>query len=209
MRGYAVIATALLCAWTLSACGGEPGPHYLGAPAGWKRQSTGNGGNPVWFNPKNPREQYMTTSTTNAYGTLKDVASTVSANAILQHPGAKFVSGIPFPGCPGEAGLQTFSLPPGPGHGKERLQVAFTIWNGKALTSQYEGPVNERPSAQAMHAMLESVCTEPLGNKWPPAPTVRPAGNSTMVPRAHGVTIFMGRPKIHKPAATPAATASP
>lgn len=184
----------------LAGCGGEPGPHYTGPPSGWKQQNTGSSANPVYVNPKNAREQYMVSKLTNFNGTLKDLASQVTTSTILSHKGAKFVNSVPFPGCPGEAGLQTFRMPPGPGHGEDLLRVAFTQWNGNGIVASYERPASAPDNKDALTAMAHSVCTSVLGfQKFPAAPTVQPA-HGTMAPRAHGATILMGRPPIHSPA---------
>jgi hypothetical protein len=191
MRGLPVFAAAALCGALLSACGGQPGPHQQAHPDGWKQQ--GQGADAVWTDPQNPREEYRSSSNPNSTGTLKDLASQVTTNVVLQHKGAKFLKADPYPGCPGEAGLQTFSVP-APG-GEDVLRVAFTQWNGAALTASYLRPRSEADNQQALDAMTRTVCTAPVGvQKLPAAPTVRPNPHSTVVPRAKGATIFMGRP---------------
>lgn len=192
----------LLGASALSACGGQPGPHYQGHPDGWKSQ--GGGANTVWYSPTDPREQYVVTSNPNANGTLKDLASQVTTNTILRHKGAKFVKAEPYPICPGEAGMQTFTMQ-GP-KGPEILRVAFTQWNGAALTASYQRPENKPDDRRALAAMTSTVCTVPLGDqKFPAAPTIAPKPHGTVVPRAKGATILMGRP----PTAPPKYTAPP
>lgn len=196
------MSALLLGVVALSACGGQPGPHYQGHPDGWK--SEGSGANTVWFNPADPREEYTTTSNPNANGTLKDLASQVTTNVILRHKGAKFVKAQPYPTCPGEAGMQTFTIN-GP-KGEDILRVGFTQWNGAALTASYQRPADKPDDRRALEAMTATVCTAPLGNqKFPAAPTVAPNPHSTVVPRAKGATIFMGRP----PSARPGYTAPP
>lgn len=124
----------------------------------------------------------------------------MTTNVVLQHKGAKFLKADPFPACPGEAGLQTFSVS-GPG-GEDVLRVAFTQWNGAALTASYQRPRSDTDDPKALDAMTRTVCTAPAGvQKFPAAPTVRPNPRSTVVPRAKGATIFMGRPKT--PTASP------
>lgn len=196
------MSALLLGAVALSACGGQPGPHYQGHPDGWK--SEGSGANTVWFSPTDPREEYTATSNPNANGTLKDLASQVTTNVILRHKGAKFVKAQPYPTCPGEAGMQTFTIN-GP-KGEDILRVGFTQWNGAALTASYQRPANKPDDRRALEAMTSTVCTAPLGNqKFPAAPTAAPNPHSTVVPRAKGATIFMGRP----PTAPPRYTAPP
>lgn len=197
MRGYQILPAALLCGVALAACGGQPGPHQQAHPDGWKQQ--GQGAAPVWVNPQNPREEYRTTSDPHSTGTLKDLASQVTENAVLSHKGAKLVQAVPYPSCPGEAGLQTFSVP-SPAGGDNVLRVAFTQWNGAALTASYQRPRSASDNQDALKAMTQTVCTAVVGTqKFPAAPTVKPNPSSTVVPRAKGATIFMGRPPTPKP----------
>lgn len=195
MRGVRILTAAVIAALALSACGGEPGPHTRAHPDGWTSQG---GANTVWTNPSDPREEYTIKSNPNATGTLKDLASTVTTNVLLRHKGSKFVRADLFPGCEGEAGLQTFTMS-GP-KGRDILLVAFTQWNGAALTVSYQRPAGTPVSKQALDAMTKTVCTAPVGTqKWPAAPTFSPNPHSTVVPRAKGATIIMGRPPIKTP----------
>ncbi len=197
MRGYATTGVLVACAALLSACGGQPGPHYQAHPNGWTQRSRGSAA-PVWVDPKDPRQQYVTTSTANSTGTLKDLATQVLTNALLSHKGAKLIRADAFPGCPGEAGIQTFRLPTP--QGEELLRVAFTQWNGAALTASYRRPMASPDDGNALDAMAHTVCTAVIGTqKFPAALTVRPQPSSTVVPRAKGATIFMGRPPTKKP----------
>ncbi len=188
---------ALLGVALVAACGGQPGPHVQAHPDGWTQQSHGKG-NPVWFNPKAPREQYSTASNPHFSGTLQNLASAITTNTLLSHKGAKFVRSDPFPACPGEAGIQTFRIPGT--KGEDVLRVAFTQWNGAALTASYQRPISSPENTDALHAMTRTVCTAVLGTqKFPAAPTARPQPRSTVVPRAKGATIFMGRPPTPTP----------
>lgn len=163
---YHGFSAALLGAAVLltSGCGGIPGPHVRAHPAGWKEQAA-KGANPVWFNPQRPREQYMSFRQEHFNGSLKDLASLTTTNVILRHRGSRYVNGVPLPACPGEAGLQTYTLPAGAGHPSDLLKVAFTVWNNTAITIEYERPSKASDSKSAMQAMAESVCTAPIGNK--------------------------------------------
>lgn len=95
----------------------------------------------------------------NYSGTLQDLASQVPVNVILQHKGAKLVSSVPFDPCPGEAGLDRFSLPSASGHGKDILEVAFTNWNGNATIASYQRFATTAENPAALSAMRHAVCS--------------------------------------------------
>lgn len=188
---------ALLGVALVAACGGQPGPHVQAHPQGWTQQSRSKA-NVVWVDPKAPREHYTTASNPHFRGTLQDLASAITTNTLLSRKGAKFVRSDPFPACPGEAGIQTFTIPAA--KSEDILRVAFTQWNGAALTASYQRPISSSENTDALQAMTRTVCTAVLGKqKFPAAPTARPQPHSTVVPRAKGATIFMGRPSTPTP----------
>ncbi len=84
---------------------------------------------------------------------LSDLASEQAVDTVQGHPGSKLVRSIPFPSCPGEAGLAQYRLP----HGAV-LEVAFSVNNGKATVAQYERPASVGESAAAMSALRQAVC---------------------------------------------------
>jgi hypothetical protein len=62
----------------------------------------------------------------------------------------------PFAPCPGEAGLQTFTVP---GKPPQLLRVAFTQWNGTEKIASYERPAKASDDPAAMDQLRRTVCT--------------------------------------------------
>lgn len=146
---------ACCCAALLTACAGSgAGPAH---PDGWTLQ--GQGATAYWTDPQHPQERYSATRAANANGTLSDLASQVATNTLLRHRGAKLTKAVPFSACPGEAGLQTFTLPTP--QGPAVLQVAFSQWSGAAITASYRRPAKAPDDKRALDAMRRSVCTVP------------------------------------------------
>lgn len=96
------------------------------------------------------RYQYTSTPTT---GSLSDLASSQAVATVERLRGAHLTASIPFPSCPGEAGLARYALPRG-----VILEVAFAVYNGNAIVVSYTRPkaVAEAPSVTA--AMRQAVC---------------------------------------------------
>lgn len=141
-----------------AACGsGGQGPAH---PAGWTAQGTGAGA--YWSSPQDPQERYSVSSSPNSGGaTLADMASQITTDTVLRYRGAKLLKAEPFPPCPGEAGLQTFRLTAP--HGTERLEVAFTQWNGTSVIASYRRPERAADDPAALDAVRKSVCSPAVG----------------------------------------------
>lgn len=105
------------------------------------------------MNPAKPAERYGVTLQQNYQGSLKDLASQLTTGTILQYKGAKFVRSVPYPDCPGEAGLQTFALPSG-----AELEAAFTVWNGTTAVADYVRPPGAPEDPNVHDAMRRTVC---------------------------------------------------
>lgn len=88
-------------------------------------------------------------------GTLSDMASSVTTDTLLRYKGAKLLKAQPFAPCPGEAGMQTFSLDAG----RAVLEVAFTQWSGTAVTASYRRPVTAPEDPKAADALRGAVCS--------------------------------------------------
>lgn len=153
MRGHDRLAASLLCAAALAACAGQ-GRSQPAHPDGWKAQS---GAALAWVAPEDPRERYTASRDPGWNGSLKDLSSQVAINIILQYKGARLLRTDPFPACPGEAGVQTFAL--SGTRDRDVLRVAFTQWNGPALTIVYRRPGGLPDDKAAVDAMTRAVCT--------------------------------------------------
>jgi hypothetical protein len=94
-------------------------------------------------------------------GTLSDLASQVTTDVVLRHKGARLLKAEPYPPCPGEAGLQTFSA--SAGGRRTVLQVAFTQWTGTAVTASYERPAGAPVDPAAQRALQRAVCSSAIG----------------------------------------------
>ncbi|MDQ2871632.1 MAG: hypothetical protein M3R35_00720 [Candidatus Eremiobacteraeota bacterium] len=89
-------------------------------------------------------------------GTIKDFASQLTINTVLANRTAKFVRSVPFPECPGEAGIQTFALG---GASPQTLEVGFTVTGNMAITASYARPKGAAADPAAHAAMQKDVCT--------------------------------------------------
>lgn len=115
-------------------------------------------------------QQYRITQDASWSGSLKELASQTAANVVLKYEGAKLLRADPFPGCTGEAGLQTFAVP-GKGGAPQILRAGFTQWNGPAVTVIYKRPRGSPDSREAVEAMTRSLCTS--GAPVMPLPPVK------------------------------------
>ncbi len=164
MRGFRTIVLTLACASLITGCGAQGGQGSAAHPDGWKAQGK------VWIDPRNPREQFSAVSNSNSGGaSLSDLASQVTTDALLTHKGARLLRSDRFPGCPGEAGLQSFAVT-GP-HETDVLRVAFTQWNGNAVIGSYQRPAAISDDPAAVMALTQAVCSAVAGTPTlPPAP---------------------------------------
>lgn len=87
------------------------------------------------------------------------MASSVTTDTLLRNKGAKLLKAVPYPPCPGEAGLQTFSLD----GGRTVLEVAFTQWTGTAVTASYRRAASTAEDPNAADALRRAVCSSSLG----------------------------------------------
>jgi hypothetical protein len=87
-------------------------------------------------------------------GTLQDLASRVTIDALMQHRGARFRGSSPFPPCPGAAGVATFMLPD-----RTTLQEAFAVRNGQEIRISYLRPSGSQSDPNVTAAMQNALCT--------------------------------------------------
>ena len=108
------------------------------------------------FQPR-PGEHFSVKQTANPGGSLSDLASQVTTDTLLRYRGAKLLKAEPFAPCPGEAGIQTFTVPGKAG--PALLRVAFTQWNGTEKIASYERPAKASDDPAAMDQLKRTVCT--------------------------------------------------
>lgn len=94
--------------------------------------------------------------TPNPGASLSDVASQVTTNTVLRYRGAIMRKAEPFGPCPGEAGLQTFTVS---GKPPQVLYVAFTQWNGTEKIASYERPAKASDDPAAIAQLRRVVCS--------------------------------------------------
>jgi len=137
------------CAAILSSCAGSGSGS---GPRGWT-QTNGAGS---WVNPKAPKQTFSVLSAP-FDGTLKDLASQITTNIILTNQAmrAKFVDGLPFTRCPGEAIFQTYSM----AAVKSIIEVAFAVQDGKKVVAEYRRPATDKDDPAAVDAMAANVCS--------------------------------------------------
>jgi hypothetical protein len=97
------------------------------------------------------------------------MSARVTIDTLLTHKGAKLLKSGAYPGCPGEAGLQSFrAVEP---KGDRIMRVAYTQWSGNAVTAVYVRPERVPDDPAAVSALTHAVCSA-----VPSVPTLPPAG---------------------------------
>ncbi len=89
-------------------------------------------------------------------GDLKAYASQLTIDTVLGHPGARLVSSLPFPGCPGLGGLMIYELPKATP--ASVLMIGFTVSSGTATTASYTRPKGAAPDKGVTAAMHSVIC---------------------------------------------------
>jgi hypothetical protein len=144
------IALAAVSLALLAACGnGESSM----APKGWQPIA---GATDAWTNGTGPNAQEYRYARKPFDGTLQDLASSVTIDALLRHRGAKSKGSQPFAACPGLAGVATFALPD-----ESILQEGFTVRNGLSVRVSYSRPAGSQVDASAASAMQNALCSRP------------------------------------------------
>lgn len=159
------IGAACICVLLLSSCGGQNPAGGQPHPDGWRAEAQGK--STAWVDPKDPRQRYAVASNPNQTATLGQMGARVTIDTLLTHKGAKLLKTTPYPGCPGEAGLQSFLT----AKADQVLRIAYTQWSGKAVTAVYIRPGSLPDDPAAVNALTRAVCSAVSG-----APTLPPAG---------------------------------
>lgn len=89
-------------------------------------------------------------------GTLQDLASSVTVDALLNHRGARLQGSVPFGPCPGTAAVATFMLP-----GGKTLEEGFAVRNNQAVQTTYLRPSGAPADPAVLTAMQSSLCITP------------------------------------------------
>lgn len=141
------IALAAAAAVSLYACAG-------GTSAAPKNWSAVAGQRNAWTNASGAQQYRYDTAAFG--GTLSDLASLVTIDALTKNPGAKLQGSIPFPACPGAAGLATFRL-----RGGELLAEGFGVRDNQAVRTHYRRPAGTRADPDVLQAMQSVLCRPP------------------------------------------------
>ncbi len=139
---------AAAAAVALYACGGGASA----APKDWRPVA---GQRNAWTNAGGSQQyRYETTA---FGGTLSDLASQVTIEALMKNPGAKLQgSNKPFPPCPGAAGVATFRL-----RGGHLLAEGFAVQDNRAVRSYYARPDGAPDDPNVLQAMQSVLCKPP------------------------------------------------
>jgi hypothetical protein len=111
------------------------------------------GSDSAWSIGNGVHLQQYSLSRSSFSGALPDLASQVTVEVLLRSKGAKLRGSNPFPPCPGEAGLATFSMPAG-----KTLQEGFAIKDGTAIRTLYLRPIAAPPDPNVTVAMQNVLC---------------------------------------------------
>ena len=143
------IALAAVAVVLLSGCANGRSP----APNGWKPVP---GAGDAWTSGSGASEQEYRYARKAFEGSLQDLASVVTIDALLRHRGAKSKGTAPLTACPGLAAVATFTLPD-----DSILQEGFTVRNGASVRVTYARPAGARVDSNAAAAMQEALCSRP------------------------------------------------
>jgi hypothetical protein len=149
-RGSARPALAAFSFVLLAACAGGGSSH----PAGWTQATDGS-----WTRG----DQVYQTQTKAFSGTLKELASQETIDAVLRNPKLHLVKIVPYPDCPGLGGLMVFSGTGPSAHGASgsvTLLEAFVIRESQATLISYSRPAALPADADALKAMRSAICHE-------------------------------------------------
>jgi hypothetical protein len=142
------LATAL-CACITAACSGSSGTPAV-HPSGWTELAAKSA--LVYRHG----EQTFSLRKTPFDGSIKDYASALTTSVVLSNPSAKFLRSLPFPDCPGEAGMQIFESE---GKAPAILEIGFTVTGNRAIAATYTRPRGTQEDPNARDAMKQDVCT--------------------------------------------------
>jgi hypothetical protein len=135
----------VLAATVLTSCSGASL-----SPKGWQPVP---GSQNAWSRGSGSSSEEYSYSRTTFSGALQDLASEVTIDALLHHPGSKLRGSNPLAPCPGAAGLATFSLP-----GDKAFQEGFAVRDGTALRAIYIRPAGVAADPNVAEAMQSLLC---------------------------------------------------
>jgi hypothetical protein len=122
------------------------------APKDWRPVA---GQRNAWTNASGSQQYRYDTASFG--GTLSDLASQVTIDALMKNRGAKLQgSNKPFPACPGAAGVATFRL-----GGRKLLAEGFAVHDNQAVRTYYLRPVGAEADPGVLDAMQSVLCKPP------------------------------------------------
>ena len=142
------IALAFSAIALLNACSGDSP-----APKNWQAVAGTNG---VWTLGTGSQAQEYRYGVASFAGTLQDLASQVTIDALTGNRGAKLQGSNPFGPCPGAAGVATFRLA-----NRRTLQAGFAVRDGRAVRTSYIRPMGTPVDPDVLQAMQNVLCTPP------------------------------------------------
>jgi hypothetical protein len=120
------------------------------APKGWQLMP---GARAAWsYGSGSTAQEYFYTKAQFG-GTLQDLASQVTVDALTHNPGAKYGGNVPFAPCPGAAGLATLRL-----GDRTTLQVGFAVHDGYSVRATYIRPSAMPADPNVTQAMQNVLC---------------------------------------------------
>ncbi len=148
VRNPIALTLALLALLVACGRGGSPA-----SPKGWQPIP---GASAAWSSGSGSTVQRYFYTKRKFGGTLQDLASQVTIEALMHHRGAKFHGSVPFAPCPGSAGVAAFTLPDG-----KTLQEGFTVGNGQSIRTTYVRPSGTPSDPNVTEAMQSALCITP------------------------------------------------
>ena len=120
------------------------------APKGW--QAVPGAAN-TWTSGSGANHQEYSYDQSAFGGSLKDLASRVTIDALLRYRGARLLGSVPFGPCQGAAGVATFRLA-----GGDTLQRGFAVRNDRAVQTRYLRPTGAPVDPNVDQAMQAVLC---------------------------------------------------
>lgn len=143
----------MILAWLalLTGCGAPSD-----APAGWQAVA----GQPATWSHADALGTQRYSVVRKAFdGGLHALASQVTVNAVLGARKARLLSSLPFPPCPGMAGILTLALP---GRPETRIEIGFAVRRSREILATYTRPAAAPvdPAVEAARSAL--LCKAPF-----------------------------------------------
>ncbi|MHB8152611.1 MAG: hypothetical protein ACYDA5_11655 [Vulcanimicrobiaceae bacterium] len=144
-RALVLVAVSTL----MAGCAGKASDH----PIGWQREVVA--GQVQWTHGTQSYER----RTMPFSESPRDLSTQEALGVIIRHPGAHLLATVPYPPCPGMAGVLKFRLP---GSSAQLLDLGFVVRGRHAILVEYRRPSGTPFAAAVKRAFTSVLCRAPL-----------------------------------------------